>query len=84
MTALEANAQRKLRKEDWQWLRPKLPLITTLLENSSPHLSSQPPPPQRERNGKQREMENMTDKKRGRKIMEFESWKGFYRTAEGK
>lgn len=26
----------------------------------------------------------MGDKKRGRKIIEFESWKGFYRTTEGK
>lgn len=50
-TALEANAQRKLRKEDWPGLGPKLPLVTILLEYSNPHPSSQPLLSQREGDG---------------------------------
>lgn len=70
MTALEVNAQRKLRKEGWQWPGPQLPSVTTLLEYSNLHLSCQPLSPQRERE-RDENWERIRDE-RGRKIMEYQ------------
>lgn len=48
MTVLEANAQRKLRKEAWRWLGSSAPLITILPEHFNSHLSCRPLSPKRQ------------------------------------
>lgn len=79
MTALEANAQRKLRKAGWQWPGLQLPLVTTLLEYSKPHLSCQPLSPQRERERDENREDMGWERQENYGIS---SWKGSYRTTE--